>query len=381
MPSSPTIAFLRRGYSPTGGAEAYLSRLAGGLQERGFRTLLLGTGDWPSVEWPGEEIVTLSRPLNAFAKEALAYRETKKCDLLFSLERVPACDLFRAGDGVHAAWLNLRRGKKNFLKSWWIKHCSRHRQVLALEQRLYDPSGKTLVIANSEMVAHQIEEYFDFPREKISIIHNGVPFFKPLNETEREALREHFNMKKEECVLLFVGSGWERKGLKVALEALERAIALLKERGLTPKIRLWIAGKGTSRHYRSVHAHFLGPVQKAERLYGAADFFILPTRYDPFSNASLEALSAGLPVITTRFNGCSEIMQEGVHGSILEDPRDVIACSEAIAQWYVRLQASSERSIARERCAALGAQFSIEKNLETTISLILRVLEEKQKRG
>lgn len=375
---SPTIAFLRRGYSATGGAEAYLSRLARGLQERGFRTLLLGTGDWPSAEWPGEEVVTLSRSLSAFAKEALAYGQEKKCDLLFSMERVPGCDLFRAGDGVHAAWLDLKEGKKSFFKKWWQQHCSRHRQVLALERRLYEPPAKTQVIANSQMVAHQIEEYFGFPREKMSVIPNGAPLFKAPSEPERQALRDHFKMSKEECVLLFVGSGWERKGLKVALEGLERAIVLLKERGFAPNLRLWIAGKGTPHNYHSGHTRFLGPIKKVERLYAAADLFILPTRYDPFSNASLEALAAGLPVITTRFNGCSEIMEEGVHGSVLQDPTDVVACSEAIVKWYERLQNPPEVIVTREQCATLGAQFNIERNLEATTSLILRVLEEKR---
>ncbi|MBX9742941.1 MAG: glycosyltransferase family 4 protein [Chthoniobacterales bacterium] len=374
MPPTPTIAFLRRGYSSTGGAEAYLLRLARGLQEQGFRIVLLGTGDWPRAEWPGEEMVTLSRSLSVFAKEALTYQEEKKCDLLFSMERVPGCDLFRAGDGVHAAWLDLRERKNLFSTKWWREHCSRHRHVLALERKLYDPSAKTHVIANSHMVADQIEDYFGFPQKKISIIPNGVPLSKPLSAIERQAVREHFNMSKEECVLLFVGSGWERKGLRVALKAVER----LKESNPSAKIQLWIAGKGDARRYCSPHAHFLGPIKKIELLYAAADLFILPTRYDPFSNASLEALAAGLPVITTRFNGCSEIMQEGVHGSVLDDPTDVSTCAAALGKWYERLQRPSEVIIARDHCATLGAAFSVERNLKATTDLIFQVLE-KQK--
>lgn len=372
-----TLGFLRRGYSPTGGAEAYLSRLAAGLQEQGFRTLLLGTGDWPEDAWPGEGLAVLpGKSLSVFAKAALQYKQERKVDFLFSLERVPGCDIFRAGDGVHAAWLDHRVGKKRFFwRRWWSTYCSRHREVLALERRLYNASSTTQVIANSQMVAREITTYFKFPQQQITVIPNGVPIVRPLNETERQAARDHFKMHQEECVFLFVGSGWKRKGLDVALKAVVKANAFLKKQGAVPNIRLWVAGKGPAERYAMPYVHFLGPVKKMELLYGATDIFLLPTRYDPFSNASLEALAAGLPVITTRFNGCAEIMQEGLHGSVLKDPTDADACAAALLLWHERLQAPAIQTTAlRQRCAALGAEFSMERNVKATLELILKRL-------
>ncbi len=371
-----TIGFLRRGYSSTGGAEAYLTRLAEGLLSQGYRVVLLGTGDWPQEAWPGEDVVILPhRSLREFAAAALAYKKEKKIDLLFSLERVPGCDIFRAGDGVHAAWLERRADGLSFFKKCCLRHFSRHREVLALEERLYGPSVRTHVIANSQMVADEIENYFGFPQKQITIIRNGVPLPQPLSREEHEAARDHFKMQKGECVLLFVGSGWERKGLKVALKGVERAITILKQRGVVPNMKLWVAGKGAARRYHSPYIHFLGPIKKISLLYAAADLFILPTLYDPFSNASLEALAGGLPVITTRCNGCSEIIEEEIHGSILDDPRDVEACAAALVSWYEKLQQPSKVEIIRNRCAALGAEFSTEKNLQATMAVIARVLE------
>ncbi len=98
-------------------------------------------------------------------------------------------------------------------------------------------------------------------------------------------------------------------------------------------MRLLVAGRGNQRKYKSRCAHFLGVVRDLPALYAAADIFILPTLYDPFSNASLEALAAGLPVITTRANGLSEVIEDGVHGTVVEDSRDVSALVDAIHTW------------------------------------------------
>jgi UDP-glucose:(heptosyl)LPS alpha-1,3-glucosyltransferase len=57
--------------------------------------------------------------------------------------------------------------------------------------------------------------------------------------------------------------------------------------------------------------------------YAAADVFIHPTWYDPCSLVTLEASASGLPVVTTRFNGASEMMRDGAEGFILDDPADV----------------------------------------------------------
>ncbi len=90
-------------------------------------------------------------------------------------------------------------------------------------------------------------------------------------------------------------------------------------------------------------------------LYGAADIFLLPTIYDPFSNACLEALAAGLPVVTTRANGFSEIIENGVHGTVMDDPRNVEAICEALLFW----SDTRRREPARVENVALAAQFDI----------------------
>src|SRR5437868_15525387 len=104
------IAFVRRGYSPSGGAEAYLKRLARGVVDSGHNVQLITTTDWPRDSWPVGSIrqFPAKSPI-AFADQLETARPQLGCDVLFSLERVWRCDVYRAGDGVHQAWLNRRK--------------------------------------------------------------------------------------------------------------------------------------------------------------------------------------------------------------------------------------------------------------------------------
>jgi len=367
-----TVGFVRRGYSAAGGAEAYLKRLAAGLLARGYRVVLLGTGAWPVEAWPGGEVVTFAnRSLHEFSKQVLESKKKYNLDLLFSLERVPGCDIFRAGDGVHAAWLEHRKKRESFLKRWFSSWMPRHRAIMAMERQLFAPQASTLIIANSEMVAQEIERYFSFPKAQVRVIPNGVPPVKELTQEERRGAREIFGIGEREFVVLFVGSGWRRKGLKIAMDAVEKRIST--QQAHDRPMRLYVAGRGRRPSTPSKAVRFLGPVKKMELLYSAADLFILPTLYDPFSNASLEALAAGLPVMTTRSNGSSEIIEDGVHGSLVDDPSDVDAFARAISFWNERLN-SDDATKTREACRRLGAFFSMERNIESTLEVLEEAL-------
>ena len=115
---------------------------------------------------------------------------------------------------------------------------------------------------------------------------------------------------------------------------------------------------------------FLGEVQDLTPVYAAADIFILPTIYDPFSNACLEALASGLPVITTRSNGFSEILEDGVHGSIVDSPANLVGLRNAIRFWSDPSRRDAVRSANVER----ASQFDISKNVAQTLEILTRVV-------
>jgi len=350
------IGFVRRGHSATGGAEAYLLRVAAALRKLGQETSLITTEDWPAERWSNGEIQRIpGKSLDEFSRAFQALQT--RCDVHFSLERVPGCDVFRAGDGVHAAWLQRRDGFDPVWKrlTRWINR--KHAQILRLEREVFDPANTKAVIANSKMVRDEILARFPFPTDRVHVIYNGIT--PSLGTTSRAEARQIWKIDEKTFCPLFLGTGWERKGLSTAI----RAADCLED------TTLLVAGRGVADRYRGTNVRFLGPVKDIASLFAASDILVLPTWYDPFSNACLEALAAGLPVITTDANGFSEIIERGVHGDITS-PGDVHAIAELLESW----QLPGRCSAAREACLRLASEFSMEKNARETLGVLEGVL-------
>lgn len=357
-----TIAFARRGYSPSGGAESYLKRLAGGVADRGHKIVLFTTAEWPSTEWPFGDLVHVpaDAPLR-FANELERMRPAAKCDLLMSLERVWQCDVYRAGDGVHRAWLDRRAEFAPRLQRVSTMLNPKHLATLRLEQSLFGRRGAGRVIANSHFVKSEIVGIYDYPAAQIDIVPNGIPLeaFR-CDDHQRAAERRRLNLAGHTIAVLFVGSGWERKGLRFALDAVDSCDV--------PNVRLLVAGRGNQAHFRSPAVEFLGELGDVRNAYAAADVLLLPTIYDPFSNACLEALACGLPVITTRANGFAEIMREGIDGSIIERPNDIAAMGAALQFWSDPEQRAATRALRLE----LASRYDISVNAERTLEILLQ---------
>ena len=319
---------------------------------------MLFSSEWPRAEWPGELVEVRERAPWRFADAIAALRPRERCDLVFSCERVWECDVYRAGDGVHVAWLARRAELEPRWRRWARVFNRKHPEQMAIERELYRPQNTGAVIANSRMVKAEIVRHFAYPAERIHVVPNGVPAFAVPPDT-RAAVRRELGLDPFDYVALFVGTGWERKGLSFAIEAMNAA-----HLG-GPK--LLVAGRGDEKTMpSSSRVRFLGPRRDVPRLLAAADVFILPTIYDPFSNACLEALAAGLPVITTRANGFAEIIEPGADGEVIERADDVAALARAIERWAP----AGRRGAVRERLRAKGAEFSIERNLRETLAVL-----------
>jgi len=352
------IGLVRRGFSRTGGAESYLKRLGRTLSDSGHQARLYSTEDWPAAEWPYGPLVHLSasRPLQF----AAAVQDARQPDeILFSLDRIMQCDCYRAGDGVHKLWLERRMAHEPGWRAFFRFANRKHAQLRELEQRLFAKGGARHVIANSRMVQKEIIAQFAYPEDKITVIYNGVPDAQYKRQPHsRDEVRREWGLRENDVGLLFAGSGWDRKGLKYAVQAVER----ISRRNL----RLLVAGTGKKQTYRSNKVRFLGAVDDMQSVFLAADTFILPTVYDPFSNACLEALSLGLPVITTATNGFAEIMVPGIHGEVIDRAENIPALQRAIEKWLD----PARRDSARERCVELARGYTIERNVEQTLNVL-----------
>jgi len=362
--SSPklTVCFARRGYSGSGGAESYLKRLGEGVSHQGYRTRLFTTGDWPAQDRSFTEVIRLgAKSPMGFANELEKLRERSRDEVLISLERVCRCDVYRAGDGVHQAWLNRREKYEPPWRTFARRFNFKHRELLRLEETLLQNRGAERVIANSRMVKYEIVDVYNYRRDMIDVVHNGIPLERFRFDPElRTKTRKEFGLGADDIALLFAGSGWERKGLRFAI----RAIAACED----SKLRLLVAGRGNAAKYASTFARFLGELPDLRPAYAAADIFILPTIYDPFSNACLEAMASGLPVITTRANGFSEAMEDRIHGSVVDEPDEINDLRNAIQAWAD----PTRRQVARPSILKRAAMFDISRNVERTLEIVLQ---------
>ena len=365
------IGLVRRGYAPTGGAESYLRRLAAALEAAGHSCALFGGSGWPRAEWPAHRDF-FRVPGNGprrFADALAALEPRNRCDRLFSLERVWDCDCYRAGDGVHRAWLERRAATAPAWKNWLRRWNPKHRQLLTLERALFSPGGADRVIANSQLVRAEIVAHYPaYPAGQIAVVYNGLPAgtFHAATPDERRAARAALGLSAEEFVLLFAGSGWERKGLRHALAAVARLPG-----GIRP--RLLVAGRGRPGPWlrsapaaAAARSRFLGPVRDLAACLAAADVFVLPTLYDPFSNACLEALAAGLPVLTTDANGFAEVLTPGIDGDIVSTADHALGSELAarLSEWADPARLAAARAV----CTARAAGLTMESNVALTLA-------------
>ena len=351
------IGLVRRGYSASGGAEAYLFRFADAARAAGHGTVLVCGSEWPRDAWPHERITVAGKSPEEFADRLGDRRASGGWDVLFSLERVWACDVYRAGDGVHAAWLERRRQFEPAWRGWFRNLQRKHREILEIECALFT-GGARRIIANSQMVKDEILRFYGTQAERVHVIHNGVPIHAAAPGV-RENMRAELGLAAADYVVAFAGTGWDRKGLRHAIAAVN---------AMKIPATLLVAGRGSQRGLpSSQRVKFLGalPGEKLRAVLAAADVFVLPTIYDPFSNACIEALAAGLPVVTTTANGFAEIIEHGVDGDAVA-PGDTRALADALASWAD----PQRREAVRPRLLEKAARCSVEENLARTLEVI-----------
>ncbi|MCA1659846.1 MAG: glycosyltransferase family 4 protein, partial [Verrucomicrobiaceae bacterium] len=249
-----TIGFVRRGFSSGGGAESYLQRLAAGVAEAGHQVRLYTSAEWPQDMWNFGPVVRLKATAAiAFADELKEVEPRRDCDVLMSLERIWRCDVYRAGDGVHRAWLERRNEVAGPLQKLSTLLNRKHSATLSLEEWLFAKAGAGRAIANSRMVKEEIIRIYGFPSEKIDVVYNGVPLQSlQRGEQDRVSTRAALGLGEKDLAVLFAGSGWERKGLRFAVDAVEKA----------GQVRLLVAGRGDSRKFSSPRVQFLGVVRE-----------------------------------------------------------------------------------------------------------------------
>ena len=367
------IAVIRQKYVNYGGAEQFVSEYTTHLAEAGHEIHIFAH-QWTPSTHPNIRV----HPVRAFTFNSFfrtlsfawyAARAVRQdsFDVIQSHERTWCHDVYRAGDGCHREWLEKRGHHSPPFKKLSFRLNLFHQLILKLEKAIFESGRCKKIVAISEMVKHDILKHYRLPTEKVEVVYNGVRLdrFNPDNKIRyRNKVRDRIGVPRDAAMILFVGSGFERKGL----EYLVRAMGLLGRENW----RLVLVGKGDWSRYLGFASEqtrgktiALDPVDDIETLYAAADLFVLPSIYEPFGNANLEALASGLPIVTSRNTGVAEIITPKKEGMIVEDPANPKAIAEAIGY----LMDPKVREPMNKFARSLAERFTQKRNAEAMLKI------------
>lgn len=338
---------------------------------------------------PGIKVHTLSSPARTRSGRTASFsravdRRLADADVnvVHAISPCLRADIYepRGGTVVETIARNLalrRSGPGRSLKRLANRFNFRQRLMLDLERRLLSRRPGPIVVAISDYVVRQLRTHYDFPESQIARIFNGVD---PDNTEEsrradnRREIRGLYGIGQDDLLVLLVAHNFKLKGVSRWIEALRR---LADE--THPAVRSLVVGRGSPIRWQRLAAaagvgdriQFTGPTRRIAAFYHAADVLVHPTYYDPCSRVVLESMVAGLPCVTTRYDGASELMENGVSGFVLDSPEEV----DELAR---RVQQLADREVRLEmgrRAARAGQQASMRRHAEQIAALYEQIAE------
>lgn len=370
------IAIVRKKYNPFGGAERYLNLLSNHLIKEGHEVHIFAN-KWPESQSAGLVFhhVPMIGGLSvlkiwSFAIASWWMLKRFRADVVISNERIFQQDIFRASDGVHRTWLKIRMRHLSLLKRISILINPLHWTVRFFDWYIFTCHAYKKIIAPSEFIKRDIIQNYGVDEKDIHVVYNGVDLerFKPENKRHfRNAVRKELGYKQDDFVLIYVGTGFERKGLRFVIESMSH---------LPSNTKLIVIGKGRTGFYRNLaersgvlsRIKFLGPVDGVDKYYAASDVLVLPTLYEPMANVILEALASGIPVITSRDCGNAEIITEGKDGWIINNPTESREIAGKVAEAVKYSGDPSIENSAREK----ASEFTLERMARNMMNVIFQ---------
>lgn len=359
------IVLLKSRLAHQGGLEKYTRHLAKAFVQKGCHITILTTGSCSS--WNGVEVITLAESskfsfyhLRHFDSLCQKWISQNKPDIIFGMERNSFQTHYRAGSGVHAAYLKRRSLTDSVFRQLSFKINPLHRYLLHMEKKAFEHSDLRLLFTNSHMVKQEILENHAIAEEKIKVVHNGVEW----TEKEHAFQKSLSKPRQGPYHFLFVGNGFKRKGLAFLLKGLSEF-----------KKPFQLTVVGTDRHLsyfkhlaRDLPVHFVGKQSDVTPFYQEADALVIPSIYDPFSNVTLEALAMGLFVISSPFNGGHEVLRENT-GVIM----DLAHPQEALEKAFFFPKTAESATSIRQSIKGLDFSNQLDKIVSQTLECVRKL--------
>ena len=333
------VAFCYESVLPSrGGCETYIAALARRLVADGHAVHLYACR-WdadalpPSLHYHTIKLPPVPRFLRPWCFSAACARALRGASHQVSIgfDKTWGLDVLYPQGGLYAASAEhnllkhphpLTRHLVQLLKLFDVTHWS----YSVLERRQYLGQRRPLVVAISNMVQRHFQQHYGLAPEDMRVVRIATDprrFDERDRPRRRLEARQQWSLRPDDTVALFAGMNYRLKGL----EPLLKAVRLLPS---DTRFRLVVAGSPRTEKFARLaqrlgvadRVRFAGYCADMRSAYFAADFFVHPTFYDPCSHVVPEAMACGLPVITTRYNGASELMSVPREGYVIDDPHD-----------------------------------------------------------
>lgn len=374
------ITLLKSSLTQTGGLEKYAWQIVQRFCQREHPVTLLTTGTF-RLPFESEYLKVVSFPidhrlsvLNLLRFNCCCNRYLKKyfTPIVFGLDRNQFQTHIRAGNGVHAAYLNYRAQEEGVYKKLSFFLNPLHQMTLQLEKKAFEHPELEILFTNSHLVKQEVLAHYTIAPEKIQVVHNGVewvalqPYFQSWHK-KKEILLKNLKLPSSCHHFLFIGNNYRRKGLSKLLQAL----SVISNQNF----HLSVIGKeyhlgDFEQQVMELGLHskvtFFGPQKDTYQFYQYADTLVIPSFYDPFANVTIEALAMGLFVVSSARNGGSEILSPNT-GTIIESLEDISSFIQALD--IALLHPKTEKSAVAIRESVKDFDFSLQ--LDRMVEAIL----------
>ncbi|MEK6642475.1 MAG: glycosyltransferase family 4 protein [Planctomycetota bacterium] len=372
-----------------GGAETSTLELARLLAARGHEIHIVTTTNMQSPpdltihRVPGISVLPALRTV-AFVRNTMAFLATHKFDLVHSIAPVPSADVYQPRGGLLGETMERnvatrQSASRRLLKRALMAMNVKQRAMLDLERQVFARGGPT-ILAVSEYVARQCERLYAATAPRVRVVFNGVRTTLPTNDERnqwRAEVRKQYHLKDDTLLLLFIAHNFRLKGLDSLIGTMSRLVL-----GGVRDVHLLVVGRDNpTRFVRRIHSlgigeffTFAGPTQRVATFFQGADACVHPTYYDPCSRVVLEALSYGLPAITTSFNGASEVMTDGCEGFVIDTPENLGLWARRIDE----LRSPELRRKMREKALLLRGRLSMERHVDELETVFREIADRKK---
>lgn len=367
------LAFLLYKYFPFGGLQRDFLRIARVCQQRGHG-IRVYTMDWEGERPAGFDIRIIgaaaltSQGRNVkFVSRVQADLAQDPVDRVVGFNKMPGLDLYYAADGCFEDKAQTQRG-------WFYQFGPRYRHFSGYERAVFAPEGRTEILMISELQLPLFMKHYRTPLERFHLLPPGISVDRraPANAAEiRADLRAEFELAEEDLLLVQIGSGFKTKGLDRTIEA----VAALPDR-LRQRTRLIVIGADDPASFLR-QARTLGIADRLQILQGrsdvprfllGADLLIHPAYNENTGTVLLEALVAGLPVLTTGACGYAHYIEEADCGLVVPEP----FVQSTLNDWLVRILDDAETRLEwKENALAYGEHADLYSMPERAADVIL----------